>query len=503
MGTAWFYRSSMFIGGKWVAPHKSEDRYPVYDPATGKQFHSIPSAGKEEVDSAVKAAKDAFEGWKNLTAEARAGYLVAIADVIERRKDELARLETLDNGKPLKESLADMSDVVDCFRYYAKLCLSVNEHSEGSPVTLPSASFQSFVRQEPIGVCALISSFNYPLLIATWKVAPCLAAGSVCVLKPSEYTSLTCLELGAIAVEVGLPAGVLNVVTGPGRTTGQYLIENPLVDKVSFTGSMATGSHIMSVGAKNITNTTLELGGKSPLIICKDVDLDKICDWLLIGIFFNSGQVCSATSRILCHKSLYPKLLDKLASEGKRLMVGSGLDEETQMGPLVSFSQQRKVLDYIASGKTEGAKLICGGSTDPRALGTGYFVEPTVFADVKPWMKIWKEEIFGPVLSVASFETEAEAIFLANDSQYGLAGAVFSADQDTCKRIARALRCGIVWINCSQPTFVQAPWGGMKRSGIGRELGPWGLQNYLQTKQVTQWVDQSASSWDWYQASKL
>jgi betaine-aldehyde dehydrogenase len=503
MGTSWFFRSANFVNGSWIET-KSGERWPVFDPATGKSYHSIPVAGPEDVDAAVIAAKSAFEGWSALTPAARANYLIAIADVVERKKDELARLETLDNGKPLKEAMADIADVADCFRYYAGLALTVNpSDKDGQPISLPSSSFESHVRYEPIGACALIASFNYPMLIATWKVAPCLAAGSTCVLKPSEHTSFTALELAAIAMEVGLPPGVLNVVTGPGNITGAALIEHPGIDKIAFTGSVATGSHVMKVSSKKITKTTLELGGKSPLIVCRDAEIEKICDWLLIGIFFNGGQVCSATSRILVHKDLYPKLLEKLTAEAKKIVIGSGLEEDTQLGPLVSEAQQRRVLDFIQKGKSEGAKIITGGTTDPKAHGAGYFVEPTIFADVKPWMKIWKDEIFGPVLCVASFETEAEAITLANDSQYGLAGAVFSSDAETCRRIARSLRCGIVWINCSQPTFVQAPWGGYKQSGVGRELGPWGLQNYLQTKQITQWVDKTSSGWGWYQHSKL
>ena len=506
MGSEWFFRSANYVNGIWVEASGGE-RMAVLDPSTGKQFHSVPVAGSEDVDKAVLAAKNAFEGWSALTASARANYLISIADVVERRKSELAALETMDNGKPLREAEADISDVIDCFRYYAKLALNINPaDKDGSPIQLganAASSFESMVRYEPIGVCGLIASFNYPMLIATWKVAPCLAAGSTCVLKPSEHTSLTSLELAAIAMEVGLPPGVLNVVTGPGAVTGSALVEHPKIDKIAFTGSVATGSHIMKVSSKKIVKTTLELGGKSPLIICRDADIDKIMDWLLIGIFFNGGQVCSATSRVLVHKDLYQKVLEKMALEAKKITLGSGLDPESLMGPLVSESQQRKVMDYITKGKAEGAKLIAGGSTDPKSFGGGFFVEPTIFADVKPWMKIWKEEIFGPILCIAPFETEADAIALANDSKYGLAGAVFSSDQETCRRIARALRCGIVWINCSQPTFVQAPWGGYRQSGVGRELGPWGLHNYLQIKQITSWVDPSSSGWGWYQQSKL
>lgn len=505
MGTNWFFRSANYIDGLWAdSSDPMSERLAVTDPSTSKAFHTVPIAREDDVDKAVQAAKDAFEGWSQLSASARSTYLVAIADVVERRKEELALLETLDNGKPLREARADISDVVDCYRYYAKLALTVNQPDEdGTPIDLPSSQFKSLVRREPVGVCALISSFNYPLLIATWKVAPCLAAGSTCVLKPSELTSLTALELAAIAMEVGLPPGVLNVVTGPGNITGSALIEHPLIDKVSFTGSVQTGSHVLKTSSKRIVNTTLELGGKSPLIVCRDADIEKIFDWVLLGIFFNAGQVCSATSRVLVHKDLYPKLLEKLVAETKKITVGNGLEDDTLIGPLVSEAQQRKVLDFIAQGKAEGAKIVTGGSTDPKAHGTGYFVEPTIFAEVKPWMKIWKQEIFGPILCVASFETEAEAIALANDSNFGLAGAVFSDDDETCRRIARSLRCGIVWINCSQPTFVQAPWGGYKQSGIGRELGPWGLQNYLQTKQVTSWVDKTSPGWGWYQQSKL
>jgi len=275
------------------------------------------------------------------------------------------------------------------------------------------------------------------------------------------------------------------------------------VDKVAFTGSVATGSKIASAGAKTIKKVSLELGGKSPLIVCHDADLEQACDWILAGIFLNSGQICSATSRVLIHQSIADKLLEMLRTHAKKIQVGAGLDQANNMGPLVSESQYTKVMYYINSGLAQGATLFYGGTRPPNAGDGGYFVLPTIFVDVKPFMRIWQEEIFGPVLSVMTFENEEEAIQLANDTPYGLGGAVFTQDNDTAHRIARKLRCGIVWINCSQPTFVQLPWGGFKQSGTGRELGPWGLHNYLELKQVCQWVNPTDKGWGWFMKSSL
>ena len=351
------------------------------------------------------------------------------------------------------------------------------------------------MRHEPVGVVGQIIPWNYPLLMAAWKVAPALAAGCTTVLKPSEHTPLTALELARIAHEVGLPAGVLNVVTGLGAATGAPLTTHPLVRKLAFTGSVPTGRRVMQAAAQDIKNVSLELGGKSPFIVFADADLEQAVEWIMFGIFWNQGQVCSATSRLLVEESLAPELLDRLAAAAKKITIGDGLAPGTLLGPLVCASQYEKVLAHLAAGQAAGARLITGGGR-PAGLTKGYFLEPTIFTDVPRGSALWREEIFGPVLCVGTFRTEAEAVAEANTSEFGLAAAVMSRDLARCDRVAEELEAGIVWINCSQPTFNQAPWGGVKRSGIGRELGRWGFENYREPKQITRY--KSSAPWGWY-----
>lgn len=492
-----FFRSSHFINGRWSRSIDS-DNIPVYNPSNGSIFHTVASGTPHDIEIAVASAQKAFPLWSSMEPTERALYLNKIADIVESRIEDIARIEVLDNGKPLREAKADIGDVVACFRYYANLAIDFFK-KQGETVDVQDESVESKVFYESVGVAGLIVPWNYPLLMAVWKVAPCLASGSTCVLKPSELTPLSALELGAIAHEAGLPQGVLNIVIGYGPIVGDALSTHPNIQKLAFTGSVKTGSVVMSKASCGVTNVTLELGGKSPIIVCKDADIEQAVEWILLGIFFNGGQVCSATSRLIVHKDIEEKLLNRLKEEANKIVIGDGFDPNTLLGPLVSKEQWKKVLQYIEKGKREGAKLLCGGGV-PSNLSKGYFVQPTIFRKVKSHMTIWNEEIFGPVLCCMSFETEAEALNLANDSYYGLAGAVISQDKDTCLRIARALRVGIVWTNCSQPTYCQAPWGGMKRSGMGRELGPWGLMNYLEVKQVTSWVDPKSKGWNWYQS---
>lgn len=342
---------------------------------------------------------------------------------------------------------------------------------------------------------AAIVPWNYPLLMASWKVAPALAAGCTIVLKPSELTPLTALELGAIADEVELPPGVLNVISGTGIEAGQPLCVHPDVDKLAFTGSVTTGIKVMSAAARDIKKVTLELGGKSPFLIFDDSDLERAVEWIMFGSFWNQGQVCSATSRVLVQEGVYDRLLRRLVFEAQRIKIGPGLEEGTQVGPLVSKGQFDKVLSAIAMAHSEGAVLAVGGEAVAE-LAPGYFIKPTILTDVPLHSQAWREEIFGPVVCVRAFKDEAEAVRLANDSRFGLAAAVMSADYVRAERVAAALRAGVVWINCSQPTFTQAPWGGYKQSGIGRELGHWGLNNYLETKQITRFS--SDKPWGWY-----
>ena len=488
-------KTQLYIAGKWLNPVRGHT-FDVIDPATETVIHKAPAATAEDIDLAVKAARAAFDQgvWPKLKGAARAVYLRAIASTIRRNSDRLAKLEVKDNGKPLPEAQWDIADAAGCFEYYASLAEELDAKSE-EPIPLADERFRTKAVREPLGVVAAIIPWNYPLLMAAWKVAPALAAGCTVVLKPSELTPLTAMELGAIAEEVGLPPGVLNIVTGFGPDAGQPLCEHPGVDKIAFTGSVPTGSKLMAMAARDIKKISLELGGKSPFIIFDDADVEKAVEWILFGIFWNQGQVCSATSRVLVQEALYERLMSRLIKETGKISIGNGGEQGVLLGPLVYRNQQLKVLQAVAKARMDGAKVMVGGGV-PVHLKTGYFVEPTVLADVPLESDAWKEEIFGPVVCVRAFQTEAEAITLANDSRFGLAAAVMSRDEARTERVASALRAGIVWINCSQPTFTEAPWGGYKQSGIGRELGRWGLDNYLETKQVTRFVGDKP--WAWY-----
>ncbi|WP_207888270.1 aldehyde dehydrogenase family protein [Pseudomonas sp. 30_B] len=487
-------RDQLYIDGQWQAPAQG-GRFEVYEPSSEAVLTEVPAATGEDVDRAVQSARRAFdEGeWGRSTGKERAGYLRAIADNLRGRREDLARLEVQDNGKPLPEAQWDIDDAIGCFDYYAELAEGLN--GEGDVVALPDERFACRVLREPVGVAGQIIPWNYPLLMASWKVAPVLAAGCTAVLKPSELTPLTALELAAAADAVGLPKGVLNVVTGLGRDAGSPLSAHPGVDKLAFTGSVPTGRAIMQAAAQDIKNVSLELGGKSAFIVFDDADIEAAVEWILFGIFWNQGQVCSATSRLLVQEGLHDRLIERLVEEALRITLGNGLEPGVLLGPLVSAGQHAKVLQAIEAGVRDGAKLVTGGKR-PAHREKGWFVEPTVFIDAPLESAVWREEIFGPVLAVRRFKDEAEALRLANDSQFGLAAAVMSADPSRCQRVSRGLRAGIVWVNCSQPTFTQAPWGGYKQSGIGRELGVWGLDNYLETKQVTEYL--SDQPWGWY-----
>lgn len=488
-------RDKLFIDGQWVAP-LGGGAFPVINPATEQEFATAPAGGAGDIDLAVKAARRAFDSgpWPRMTGAERARYLRAISEKILERKQDLARIEVMDNGKPLPEAVWDIEDAAGCFAFYAGLAEQLDAHPEEA-IPLGDARFSSKVVREPIGVAGAIIPWNYPLLMASWKVAPALAAGCAMVLKPSELTPLTALELGAIAEEVGLPPGVLNIVTGFGADAGQPLSEHPGIDKLAFTGSVPTGSKIMATAARDIKNVSLELGGKSPFVVFADCNIDKAVEWIMFGIFWNQGQVCSATSRVLVEESLYPALLVRLVEEAQKINMGDGLTEGVLLGPLVSKGQRDKILAMIAQGVAEGAVVATGGKP-PASFDKGYFLEPTIITDLAEGNSLWREEIFGPVVCVKPFKDEADAIRMANDSRFGLAAAVMSDDLDRCERVARAFRAGIVWVNCSQPTFTEAPWGGYKQSGIGRELGRWGLENYLETKQITSF--DPSETWGWY-----
>lgn len=486
-------RDQLYINGQWVSPDLG-GYFEVVDPATGESIQRVPAATEEDVDHAVHAARQAFNrGWGQSSGAERAVWLDALADELESGQDDLAVLEVRDNGKPLPEAQWDIADAIGCFRYYAELARELDSRQD-EPLELPDARFSCRIRHEPVGVAGQIIPWNYPLLMAAWKVAPALAAGATCVLKPSELTPLSALELAGAAERIGLPAGVLNVVTGLGSDAGGPLSQHPGVDKLAFTGSVPTGAKIMSAAAADIKNISLELGGKSAFIVFDDADVDAAVEWIMFGIFWNQGQVCSATSRLLVQEGIAPRLLERLVEETRRIRIGSGLEPGVLLGPLVSAGQYQKVMGMIEQGCQE-ARLLTGGRR-PAHLDQGFFVEPTIFAEPADQARIWTEEVFGPVLCVKRFKSEGEALRLANDSRFGLAAAVMSADLERATRVANALRAGIVWVNCSQPTFTQAPWGGMKQSGIGRELGRWGLDNYLEVKQVTEY--RSSEPWGWY-----
>lgn len=489
----------LFINGDWKAPILNK-RIPIINPSTQLIIGDIPAATKEDVDAAVSAAKTALSrnkgaDWASASGAVRARYLRAIAAKVTEKKSQLAKLEAIDSGKPLDEAAWDIDDVAGCFEFYADLAEKLDAKQK-TPVSLPMDSFKSYVLREPIGVVGLITPWNYPLLMATWKVAPALAAGCAAILKPSELASLTCLELGEICKEVDLPPGVLNILTGLGPEAGAPLASHPDVDKIAFTGSSATGSKIMTAAAQLVKPVSLELGGKSPLIVFEDVDLDKAAEWAIFGCFWTNGQICSATSRLIVHESIATEFLNRMVKWIKNIKISDPLEEGCRLGPVVSEGQYEKILKFISNAKSEGATILTGGSR-PEHLKKGFFVEPTIITDVTTSMQIWKEEVFGPVLCVKTFSTEEEAIDLANDTIYGLGSAVISNDLERCERITKAFKAGIVWINCSQPCFTQAPWGGIKRSGFGRELGEWGLDNYLSLKQVTQYI--SNEPWGWYQ----
>lgn len=466
----------LFIGGRFV-DSKDQKTFPVYDPSTEEVIACAPEAGSADVDAAVKAAKDAFETWSQTTAQERGRVLFRLAERIRKEAELLAQLESQNGGKPIVEAEFDIADVATCFEYYGGLATKITGHVNPVPDNALSLSLK-----EPVGVAGQIIPWNYPLLMAAWKLAPALAAGCTCVLKPAEQTPLTALEMASWFEDVGLPPGVVNIITGFGDTAGAPLVTHPDVNKVAFTGSAEVGKKIMKAAADSVKRVTLELGGKSPNIFFADADFEAAIDGALFGVFINQGEVCSAGSRVLVEKKIYKNFVDAMTEKAKRIKLGPPLERETKMGPLVSKEQWERVRGYQEVGKRE-AKVATGGGV-PKSLAKGYYVEPTIFYDVDNSARIAREEIFGPVCAVIPFEDEKDAIRIANDSPYGLAAAVWSRDIYKALRMVKSLRAGIVWVNHMQPTYVEAPWGGYKQSGFGRELGPWGIEEYLETKQV-------------------
>ncbi|MDC7771694.1 aldehyde dehydrogenase family protein [Priestia megaterium] len=470
---------NMYINGEWK---KAEKQRPTVNPATGEVIGYAAEGSAEDMKAAIKAAREAFDSgiWSETSASERAAILFKIADKLEEAKEELAALETMDNGKPYREAEADVEDAAACFRYYAGLITK----PDGQTYSVP-APMQAMVIKEPIGVCGLIVPWNYPLLMSVWKIAPALAAGNTIVFKPSEVTPVTPTKLFEILESVGLPKGVANLVMGAGDTVGNTLIQDKRVDKISFTGGTVTGKHIMRQAAENVTKVSLELGGKSPNIIFADADFETAVDYALFGIFAGSGQICAAGSRILVEESIAERFIEHFAERAQKIKVGNGMEQEIEMGPLVSEEHMEKVLKYVGIGKQEGAHLVCGGNRiTSSGLEKGFFVEPTVFSNVTSNMKIVQDEIFGPVVVIQTFKDEKEAIKFANDTEYGLAGSVFTTDGAKALRVIKKLRAGITWVNTYHFTFNEAPWGGYKQSGIGRGLGTFGLEEFQEVKQI-------------------
>lgn len=472
----------MFIGGEWVGAAHEGSRE-ILNPATNEVIATVADGSEADVETAVTHARRAFdEGpWPRLRAQERASYLYKLADLIDRHAEELATLETRNNGKPLREAKYDIADAANCFRYYAGLA----NKPLGQTFEVPDPAMQCLVVREPIGVCGQIIPWNYPLLMSAWKLAPGLAAGNCCILKVAEATPLTAIRLFEFIAGAGFPPGAVQLVLGPGNTVGHALAASHGVDKIAFTGGTATGRKIIGAAVGNIKKTTLELGGKSPCIVFADSDPEITLEYAMFASFAGQGEVCSAGSRLLLERSLAETFLPRLAEASDRIVVGDGLAPETEMGPVITPTHMERVLGYIEAGKAEGAELLCGGHrlTDA-AHARGNFVAPTVFTQTRPDMKIVREEIFGPVMVVQLFDTEEEAIRLANDTPYGLAGGVFTRDAAKGLRVLKQLRAGITWLNHYHPTFNEAPWGGYKQSGWGRELGTWGLDEYLETKQI-------------------
>jgi betaine-aldehyde dehydrogenase len=468
----------LYINGEFVES-ASKKYFTVVDPSTEEVMAEVPEANAQDVNRAVAAAKAAFDcgAWPQTTAQDRGRILFRLAERIRKEAAGLTELEARNSGKPIVEAEYDINDAATCFEYYGGMATKILGHVNPVPDNALSLSLR-----EPIGVAAQIIPWNYPLLMAAWKLAPAIAAGCTCVLKPAEQTPLTALEFASYLADAGLPPGVVNIITGFGESCGAPLVRHPDVDKVAFTGSAEVGKAIMRAAADTVKRVTLELGGKSPNIFFADADFESAIDGALFGVFINQGEVCSAGSRILVERSIYPKFVEAMSAKAKMIRLGPPLDRETKMGPLVSKDQFDRVRSYQEIGKKE-AKVAAGGGRSA-SFARGYYVEPTIFYDVDNSARIAQEEIFGPVAAVIPFTDEAEALRIANATPYGLAAAVWSRDIFKAFRMVKALRAGIVWVNHMQPTYVEAPWGGYKQSGFGRELGPWGIEEYLETKQV-------------------
>jgi betaine-aldehyde dehydrogenase len=483
----------IMVGGEWRSAQEG-GRREIRCPADGSLVGEVDEATAADTNAAIGAAYDAFHHgpWPHTSARERGDLLLRLADLLERDKAEIARAEALDTGKRLVEAEYDVDDVVRVIRYYGH----VADDDGGRVVDTGNPGVVSRIVHEPIGVCGLITPWNYPLLQTSWKVAPCLAAGNTFVLKPSEITPHTAILLMRLLTEAGLPDGVGNLVLGAGAEAGAPLASDPRVDLISFTGSVPTGRRLMAAAADSVKRVALELGGKNPNIVFADADLEVALDFALTAVFLHSGQVCSAGARLVVEESIHDEFVEEVVARAQRIRLGGPFDEKAETGPLTSAQHLEKVEKYVATGLAEGAVLRCGGERpDDPALADGFYYLPTVLDGCTTRMSVTQDESFGPVLTVETFTTEDEAVAIANDSTYGLAGAVWTQDAGKAQRVAGRLRMGTVWINDYHPYVPQAEWGGYKQSGIGRELGHAGLEEYRETKHIWHNIDPSVQQW--------
>ncbi|MBW1246357.1 aldehyde dehydrogenase family protein [Pseudomonas tolaasii] len=471
--------NGVFIGGEWQAGREVLE---VINPATEATLAQVSVGDAATVTRAVDAASAAFGDWSKSTGRDRGTLLRKIAQGVSEQREQLMQLQSSNNGKPLFEAGIDVDDVIATFEYYAGVAEELDT-AQDRPVALPSNDFSARLRREPCGVVGLIVPWNFPMVTTAWKLAPALAAGCCVVLKPSEVTPLAELQLARIIAEAGVPAGVFNLVCGTGLAVGAPLAADRRVAKISFTGSNAVGVQVMQRAAETIKGVSLELGGKSSLLVLADADLDLAVELACGGGFFNAGQICSATSRVLVADSVADEFLQRLQARAEGIRVAEPFADDVEMGALINRAQYQRVLGHIRRGIDDGARLLCGGER-PAGLAKGFFIRPTVFTDVPLNSALWNEEIFGPVLCVRRFATEDEAVALANDSDFGLVASVVTANADTADRVANALQAGLVWVNAPQVIFPQTAWGGYKQSSIGRELGPWGLAAFQEVKHV-------------------